>query len=108
MNVFVLIRLLFNRAIKDKAVSTELYPFGTGKFKIKFPETIKIGLTEKEIRAFEKIEDLSNIERHSLNVWVYSFYFAGMRISDVYLLDGRKFTMGGYIIEWVKTENYYP
>ncbi len=83
MNVFVLIRLLFNRAIKDKAVSKELYPFGTGKFKIKFPETIKIGLTEKEIRAFEKIEDLSNIERHSLNVWLYSFYFAGMRVSDV-------------------------
>ena len=47
MNVMVFTRLLFNRAIKDKVVSKELYPFGPGKFKIKFPETEKIGLNEK-------------------------------------------------------------
>lgn len=83
MNVMVLIRLLFNRAIKDKVVSKELYSFGPGKFKIKFPETVKIGLSEKEIKIIESLESLSEVERHSLNVWLYSFYFAGMRVSDV-------------------------
>lgn len=83
MNVMVLIRLLFNRAIRDKIVSKELYPFGTGKFKIKFPETEKIGLNLKEIKMLEKINGLTDAERHALNVWLYSFYFAGMRISDV-------------------------
>tara|TARA_R110002050_G_C8919049_1_gene511293 strand:+ start:257 stop:1471 length:1215 start_codon:yes stop_codon:yes gene_type:complete len=83
MNVMVLIRLLFNRAIKDKVVSKELYSFGPGKFKIKFPETIKIGLTEQEMKVIESLDSLSDGERHSLNVWLYSFYFAGMRVSDV-------------------------
>jgi len=83
MNVFVLIRLLYNRAIKDKVVSKELYPFGTGKFKIKFPETIKIGLSGEEMKILENVDNLSDVERHSLNVWLYSFYFAGMRVSDV-------------------------
>jgi hypothetical protein len=36
----VLIRLLFNRAIKQKIVSKELYPFGSDKIRIKFPETL--------------------------------------------------------------------
>ncbi|GFZ81582.1 transposase [Aquaticitalea lipolytica] len=85
MNVMVLIRLLFNRAIRDKAVSKEIYPFGNGKFKIKFPETVKIGLSEIEIKALENLTNLSETERHSLNVWLFSFYFAGMRISDVLL-----------------------
>lgn len=83
MNVMVLIRLLFNRAIRDKVVSKEIYPFGKGKFKIKFPETTKTGLSSKEIKALERATKLSDMEKHSLNVWLFSFYFAGMRVSDV-------------------------
>ncbi len=83
MNIMVFIRLIYNRAIKDKVASKELYPFGNGRFKIKFPETVKIGLTKAEIGKFETIQNLSIQERHSLNVWLFSFYFAGMRVSDV-------------------------
>lgn len=83
MNVMVLIRLLYNRAVKDKTVSRELYPFGNGKFKIKFPETTKVGLTETEVKTLENLEGLSYNEQHSLNVWLFSLYFAGMRVSDV-------------------------
>ncbi|OSY87590.1 recombinase [Tenacibaculum holothuriorum] len=95
MNVMVFIRLIYNRAIKDKVASKELYPFGNGKFKIKFPETIKIGLTQNEIKKCETVQNLSKVERHSLNVWLFSFYFAGMRVSDVLftrwsqIVDGR-------------------
>ncbi|MCX2682054.1 site-specific integrase [Galbibacter sp. EGI 63066] len=83
LNVMVLIRLLYNRAIADKVVSKDLYPFGKGGFKIKFPQTIKIGLNKKEITKLEKLQNLSEVQRHALNVWLFSFYFAGMRVSDV-------------------------
>lgn len=83
LNVMVLIRLIYNRAVTDKVVSKDLYPFGKSGFKIKFPETIKIGLNKKEIQVLENIENLPEVERHALNVWLYSFYFAGMRVSDV-------------------------
>lgn len=49
MNILLLIRLLFNWAIKQKIVSRELYPFGTDKIRIRFPETSKIGLNISEI-----------------------------------------------------------
>lgn len=83
MNILVFIRLLFNRAIKYKIVSRELYPFGTDKIKIRFPETSKVGLNIREIQRIENLTSLSPIEVHTRNVWLFSFNFAGMRISDV-------------------------
>lgn len=83
LNVMVLIRLIYNRAITDKVISKDIYPFGKAGFKIKFPETHKIGLNKKEILILETVKDISDVERHARNVWLYSFYFAGMRVSDV-------------------------
>lgn len=83
MNILVLIRLLFNRAITQKIVSRELYPFGTDKIRIRFPETTKIGLNIFEIRKIEGLDNLSPSELHTRNVWLYSFNFAGMRVTDV-------------------------
>ena len=83
MNVMVLIRLLYNRAINDNTASKDLYPFGKGKFKIKFPETQKVGLNIEEILRIEQLENLSLVEFHTRNVWLFSFNFAGMRVSDV-------------------------
>ncbi len=83
MNILVLIRLLFNRAIKQKTVTKELYPFGADKIKIKFPETTKVGLNIFEIQNIEQLNNLSLSEKHTRNIWLFSFNFAGMRVSDV-------------------------
>ena len=83
LNVMVLIRLIYNRAITDKVISKDLYPFGKTGFKIKFPETHKVGLNKKEILNLETFQNVSEVEKHARNVWLYSFYFAGMRVSDV-------------------------
>lgn len=83
MNILVLIRLLFNRAVKLKIVSRELYPFGSDKIRIRFPETTKIGLNILEIQRIANLKNLSPSETHTRNVWLYSFNFAGMRVTDV-------------------------
>ncbi|MBQ4818846.1 site-specific integrase [Aquimarina sp. MMG016] len=84
MNSFVVIRTIFNKAIKDNIVEQKYYPFGKNKVKIKFPETIKIGLEEDEIRAIEELDlpEKSTIW-HTRNIFLFSFYLAGMRVSDV-------------------------
>ena len=83
MNILVLIRTLYNRAIKREIVKRKFYPFGKDKIQIKFPQTQKIGLNIEEIKALENLTDLSYEEQHARNVWLYSFNFAGMRVSDV-------------------------
>jgi integrase len=84
MNIYVLIRLLYNNGIRKNLVDQKFYPFGKGKIKIKYPETIKIGLDEMEIRKIKEL-DLSQYPEISKtrDVFLFSFYLAGIRIGDV-------------------------
>ncbi|WP_419213708.1 phage integrase SAM-like domain-containing protein [Maribacter sp. X9] len=84
MNIFVMIRLLYNKAISRTIVDRKFYPFGKDKIKIKYPLTIKIGLDEHEIRKIEELDlDPRTAVWHTRNVFLFSFYLAGIRISDV-------------------------
>lgn len=100
VNHFVVIRSIYNQAINAGVADKKNYPFGKGKIIIKFPDSLKIGLTAEEVRGLEDIE-LTTGEHHARNLWLISFYFAGMRASDVLRLkwsdfhDGRLYyTMG--------------
>ncbi len=83
VNNLVVIRTIYNRAIKMGLVDRKLYPFGSDKIRIKFPETEKIGLNKNDIIAFENVKNLTDSETHARNVWLFSFYFAGIRAADV-------------------------
>ena len=84
VNHLVVIRTIFNQAIASNIVDRKHYPFGKGKIVIKFPDSLKIGLTEAEVKALEELELPGDSPlNHSRNLWLFSFYFAGMRISDV-------------------------
>lgn len=83
INNLIVIRTIYNRAIKMGVVDRKLYPFGSDKIRIKLPETEKIGLTIKEIQKIESMEDLTQNEIHSRNVWLFSFYLAGIKVADV-------------------------
>ncbi len=83
INSLIVIRTLFNRAIKMGIVDRKLYPFGADKIRIKFPETEKIGLSIEEVQSIESLDSLTEQETHARNVWFFSFYLAGMRVGDV-------------------------
>lgn len=86
VNTLIFIRTLYNRAINQNLISKENYPFGNGdgKIKIRIPKSLKIGLTSEEISRIENL-DLSNNPKlhHARNVFLFSFYLAGMRVADV-------------------------
>jgi site-specific recombinase XerD len=85
VNYLIVIRTLFNQAIAENVVDRKYYPFGRGKIVIKTPETIKIGLTREEVKSIEDADLPENSpENHARNLWLFSFYFAGMRVSDVF------------------------
>ena len=94
-NYIITIRTIFNLAISISPIYIQFYPFGKGKYQIRFPETRKIGLNIDEIRISEDINEITKAQQYALNVWLVSFYFAGIRVSDVlklkwkYFLDNR-------------------
>lgn len=84
MNYYITIRTLFNRAISEGIVEQKYYPFGKNKIRIKIQSSIKIGLDEEEIKKIEGLDlQKGTTIWHTRNVFMFSFYFAGMRISDV-------------------------
>lgn len=102
VNYLILIRKLYNDAIVEDLVEQKHYPFGRGKISIRIPKSVKIGLTDEEVKILEETDlPVRSFERHARNIWLFSFYLAGMRASDVLQLtrdnfqDGRLFyTMG--------------
>ena len=95
-NHLIYIRTLFNAAIKEGIVEAKHYPFAGEKERIRIKPTQKIGLTREEIKLIENVElEKNSAMWHTRNVWLFSYYFAGIRISDVLqmkwsdLMDGR-------------------
>lgn len=100
INNWVTVRSIFSQAIKESTCDPKYYPFGKGKLKIKFPDSKKIGLNKDEVTQIETAV-LDKDANHARNLWLISYYFAGMRVSDVLRLvwsdfqDGRLYyTMG--------------
>jgi len=93
INHFVVIRSIYNQAINAGLVDRKHYPFGKGKVVIKFPDNSKLGLSAEEVTALETVE-LNPMEDHSRQVFLLSFYFAGMRVSDVLRLQWHNFQDG--------------
>lgn len=104
INHIVTIRSVFSHAIKEDVVDVDakFYPFGKGKMKIKFPESDKIGLNAEEIESLEKVT-LEGAAHHARNLWLFSYYFAGMRVSDVLRMHGVIFKTTDFTMRWVKT-----
>lgn len=101
VNHWVIIRSIFSQAIKNGVADAKYYPFGRGKIVIKFPESKKIGLSIEDVKKMEEVRLDIPLQDHARNIWLFSFYFGGMRASDVLRLkwsdfhDGRLYyTMG--------------
>ena len=102
INYLIVIRTIYNQGIKSGLVDQKFYPFGKDKMPIRFPDSVKLGLSKEELETLVEL-DLSEHPKmhHARNVWLFSFYFAGMRVSDVLRLkwsdlkEGRLYyTMG--------------
>ncbi|GAB4002155.1 site-specific integrase [Spirosoma daeguense] len=90
VNHVVMMRSVFSFAIKEGVVDEKYYPFGKGKMKIKFPDSAKIGLSAEELKNLEDAP-LEGQPHHARNLWLFSYYFAGMRVSDVLRLKWSDF-----------------
>lgn len=95
-NQLIFIRTLFNQAVKLGIVDAKYYPFGNGKEVIRLGEGgTKIGLSREELSRIEAFQPEPNTQLfHARNAWLFSFYFAGIRISDVLSMQWDNFDDG--------------
>ena len=83
-NELIFIRTLYNSAIKEFIVEAKHYPFAGEKEIIRIGRGHKVGLSKEEVTRIEELDlDAGSTIWHTRNVWLFAFYFAGIRISDV-------------------------
>lgn len=104
-NQLMFIRTLFNIAVKENIVDAKFYPFAGEKEKIRIKSGNKIGLTSEEIERIENLtlEPETSIW-HTKNTWLFAYYFAGVRISDVVKTRWSDFIDGRFYYEMNKNE----
>ena len=88
------IRSVFSHARKNKIITKGSNPFGGDGIKIEFPETTKVGVSTENIIMLENVELSDPRHDHARNLWLFSYYFAGMRISDILRLRWSNFAHG--------------
>lgn len=94
-NYLVTIQCVFIQAIREGVLDRKHSPFGKDKVRIKIPDSKKVGLTQEDVQKLEAAELLNPAYSLVRDLWLVSFYFAGMRAADVIQLrwsdlrDGR-------------------
>jgi hypothetical protein len=80
------LRAVFNRAIDDKLIHKDLYPFGKNKSKFQTPggHKVKKGLTKEQVEQIYKV-DLSERPkaRKARDFWILSYVCNGMQFKDI-------------------------
>lgn len=79
------LRAIYNKAIKGKAVSEDLYPFKN--FKISSETTKKRAIKREDIEAIIKLDLSSRPDLdYARDLFLFSFYFRGMSFVDIAFL----------------------
>ena len=77
------IRALFNAAIDEGVVKSELYPFK--RFKIKKEDTMKRSLRAEDVRRLRNYR-CEEWQRKYVDLWLLSFYLCGINMIDLIAL----------------------
>ncbi len=101
-----IIQTIFTQAIREGILDRKYFPFGKDKIHIKFAESLKIGLTKEDVERLEAVDSLKPEHGTARDIWLVSFYFAGMRAADVLRLRWSDFKDGR--LHYVMGKNNKP
>lgn len=88
LNNLVVIRTIYNRAIKNESIKSKFYPFGVSKIQIKFPPTKKVGLSKDEIKKLEALDlPEGSQDLRARDLFLLSYYIGGARVGDILSLQ---------------------
>ena len=105
-NYLTTLQSIFTQSVRDGVVDQKFSPFGRDKIRVKIPESQKLGLTAAEVAVLEALTLPKPAHREALDLWLVSFYFAGMRVGDVLQLRWRDLRDGR--LHYVMGKNHKP
>ncbi|MDE3185157.1 MAG: site-specific integrase [Bacteroidota bacterium] len=80
------IRTVFNQAISKKIISSELYPFGKGKYVPPSTKKAKKALTIDEIEKIYNYKPDNFQEARAKDLWLFAYFANGLNVKDIAFL----------------------
>ena len=80
------LRVVFNRALDTKQISTECYPFNAYKVAKMNQQTAKRALSKKDIKKVIAYKGTSTMEILAIDLFTFSYLTAGINFIDIALL----------------------
>lgn len=80
------LRAIFNKAIQDKEIDAEIYPFGKRKYQIPAVRKVKKSLDKDKLKVLYNATPLTIEQEKAKDFWFFSYACNGMNIKDIALL----------------------
>lgn len=103
-NHLLMIRTIFNRAIREEIINRDIYPYGKDKIQVRQVDSHKVGLDQLELNALQNLILEEGTELwHARNAFLLSFNFAGVRVGDLLRLTWSEIQNGRLHYQMGKT-----
>ena len=89
------LRAIFNKAIDEKEIEKDYYPFGKRKYQIPAAKNVKKALSKEQLKALYHSQPETPEQEKAKDFWFFSYACNGMNVKDIALLrngdiqDGR-------------------
>lgn len=80
------LRVLFNRAIDDKEIERDYYPFGKRRYQIPTSAKVNKVLSIQQLSTLYNSIPLTKEQQRSKDFWFFSYACSGMNMKDIVLL----------------------
>jgi site-specific recombinase XerD len=105
---FRTLRSLFNKAIQEKLIKIEKYPFNVYKISKLSVKTKKRAISMESIQKISNLNfEIDSLDWHSENYFLFSFYTMGTNIVDIAHLTKANIEDGRLKYKRMKTGNEY-
>ena len=96
------IRATINQAISKKIISSDLYPFGKGKYVPPTTKKAKKSLTIEEIEKIYNYKSADAGEAWARDMWIFAYLANGMNVKDIALLKYENISNG--VISYIRSK----
>lgn len=98
-------RTLFNIAISEQEIDSEIYPFGKRKYQIPSVRNVKKALSKDQLKTLFDAKPQTTEQQKAKDFWFFSYICNGMNIKDIAMLRYENIHDGEIVFYRAKTIN---
>ncbi len=99
------LRAIFNTAIEEKAINSDLYPFGRRKYAIPAPKGTKRALSREHLKTLWETTPQTPDQQLAKDFFFFSYQLNGMNVKDILMLKYRNLSGDQLSFYRQKTKN---